>query len=559
MPVHAQASTRATKEGNKATPVSVKSNREVSKKDDDKNNERLFCQQGATEKSETNERVKMSSITKNNTQNGRTNALFHENDVREFLGDVHSLILDKALYDGTENDHKIVDFRHPLEMLKELQLDIGDKGSDHKTLLGFCEKLIQMSVKTGKPGFYNQLYGFVDPYGLAGSWVTDSMNTALHTYEVSPAFTMIEHYLIQKVCKMIGFNNGDGIFCPGGSFANMMGIHLGRYKMNPDFKRTGMYNQERMVVYASEGSHYSSLHGVIFLGLGAENLIKVKTDDRGRMCMKNLEACIQQTIKEGNRPTVVVATSGTTVLGAFDPISDIADICQMYNIWLHVDAAWGGSVLFSEKHRHKMSGIERADSMVWNFHKMSNAPMQCSFLGVKEKGLLERCNSTQVEYLFQADKYYDRNFDQGNKTIQCGKKIDNFKLWMMWKARGDHGMKQKVERMMDLSHYLMEKIQEQDDYRLVLPEFECTNICFWYIPPSLRNQEENDEWWQKLSKVAPIIKGRMVSAGTLMVGYQPIPSLNKVNFFRFVLCQENCEKCDLDFIVEEIRHLGEDL
>ncbi|CAE1318500.1 Cysteine sulfinic acid decarboxylase,Glutamate decarboxylase 1,Acidic amino acid decarboxylase GADL1 [Acanthosepion pharaonis] len=338
MPVHAQASTRATKEGNKATPVSVKSNREVSKKDDDKNNERLFCQQGATEKSETNERVKMSSITKNNTQNGRTNALFHENDVREFLGDVHSLILDKALYDGTENDHKIVDFRHPLEMLKELQLDIGDKGSDHKTLLGFCEKLIQMSVKTGKPGFYNQLYGFVDPYGLAGSWVTDSMNTALHTYEVSPAFTMIEHYLIQKVCKMIGFNNGDGIFCPGGSFANMMGIHLGRYKMNPDFKRTGMYNQERMVVYASEGSHYSSLHGVIFLGLGAENLIKVKTDDRGRMCMKNLEACIQQTIKEGNRPTVVVATSGTTVLGAFDPISDIADICQMYNIWLHVDS-----------------------------------------------------------------------------------------------------------------------------------------------------------------------------------------------------------------------------
>lgn len=527
---------------------------------DHKKTDSLFFNQGAAEKSAKNEHAKMSDITNSmNHQDGRTNAYFQENDVREFLGDVHNLIVNKALCDGTKDDHKVVDFRHPEEMLKELQLDIGEKGSDHQALLGFCDKIIQMSVKVGKPGFYNQLYGFVDPYGLAGSWVTDSMNTALHTYEVSPAFTIVEHYLIQKINKLIGYPNGDGIFCPGGSFANIMGIHLGRYRMNPDFKRTGMYNQEKMVVYSSEGSHYSSLHGVIFLGLGIENLVKVKTDERGRMCLKDLEANVQRTIKQGHRPTVVVATSGTTVLGAYDPLNGIADICEKYNMWLHVDAAWGGSVLFSEKHRYKMAGIERTDSMAWNFHKMCNAPMQCSYLAVKEKGLLEKCNSTQVEYLFQSDKYYDSTFDQGNKTIQCGKKIDNFKLWMMWKARGDQGMRLKIDRMMDISSYLMERVQEQEDFRVVLPKFECTNICFWYIPPSLMNQTENEEWWGKLSKVAPAIKGRMVSKGSLMIGYQPLPSLNKVNFFRFVLCQDNCEKSDMDFIIEEIRRLGKDL
>ncbi|CAI9724269.1 cysteine sulfinic acid decarboxylase-like [Octopus vulgaris] len=501
----------------------------------------------------------------NGYTNGHTNGhtrecnFYEKNDVKEFLDSIHQLILDKALNDGTKNDHKVVEFLHPKEMLNKLQLDIGEKGTNNEVLLKFCEKLINMSVKTGKPGFYNQLYGFVDPYGLAGSWITDSLNTALHTYEVSPAFTMIEHYLIQKVCKMIGFQNGDGMFCPGGAFMNIMSIHLARFRNDNNIKKQGMYNQERMVVFASEGCHYSSVLAVGFLGIGQENLIKVKTDSKGKMSVKHLQNAVELSLKQGLNPIAVVATAGTTVLGAFDPLNEIADVCAQHNMWLHVDAAWGGFVLMSKKHRYRMAGVERVDSLAWNFHKMGNAPMQCSLLVVKEKGILEKCNSTNVEYLFQSDKYYDKTFDQGNKTIQCGKKVDNFKLWLMWKARGDAGMAAKMDRVMELSQYLVDQLRAQDDFRLVLPEFEYSNICFWYIPPSLENQEETEEWWQKLSKVGPKIKERMVSEGTLMVGYQPLPSMNKVNFFRFVLCQENCEESDLDFIIEEIRRFGKDL
>ncbi|XP_014769000.2 acidic amino acid decarboxylase GADL1 [Octopus bimaculoides] len=412
----------------------------------------------------------------NGYTNGHTREynFFEKNDVKEFLDSIHQLILDKALNDGTKNDHRVVEFLHPKEMLNKLQLDIGEKGTNNEVLLQFCEKLINMSVKTGKPGFYNQLYGFVDPYGLAGSWITDSLNTALHTYEVSPAFTMIEHYLIQKVCKMIGFQNGDGMFCPGGAFMNIMSIHLARYRNNNNIKKQGMYNQERMVVFASEGCHYSSVLAVGFLGIGQENLIKVKTDSKGKMSVKHLQNAVELSLKQGLNPIAVVATAGTTVLGAFDPLSEIADVCAQHNMWLHVDAAWGGFVLMSKKHRYRMAGVERVDSLAWNFHKMGNAPMQCSLLVVKEKGILEKCNSTNVEYLFQSDKYYDKTFDQGNKTIQCGKKVDNFKLWLMWKARGDAGMAAKMDRVMELSQYLVDQLRAQDDFRLVLPEVSTT-------------------------------------------------------------------------------------
>ncbi|GAB1598344.1 cysteine sulfinic acid decarboxylase-like [Argonauta hians] len=497
--------------------------------------------------------------------NGYTNGhikegdLFERNDIKEFLNQVHNLIMGKALNKGTRNDHKVLNFLHPKEMQNHLQLDIGEEGTSHEELLKFSETLIDMSVKIGKPGFYNQLYGFVDPYGLAGSWITDALNTAMHTYEVSPAFTMIEHYLIQKVCKMIGFQNGDGMFCPGGAFMNIMGIHLARYRSDPNIKVHGLCNQKRMVFFASEGCHYSSVVAASFLGIGQENLIKVKTDSRGKMSSKHLQNAVEQSLKQGMNPIAVVATSGTTVLGAFDPLNEIAEICAQYKLWLHVDAAWGGFVLMSEKHKYKMAGIERCDSLAWNFHKMGNAPMQCSLLVVKEKGILEKCNSTAVEYLFQSDKYYDKSFDQGNKTVQCGKKVDNFKLWLMWKARGDAGMAAKMDRVLELSQYLTDQVRAQDDFRLVLPEYEYSNICFWYIPPSLANQEETQEWWQKISKVGPRIKERMVSEGTLMVGYQPMKFMDKVNFFRFVLCQENCNESDLDFVLSEIRRLGKDL
>ncbi len=132
---------------------------------------------------------------------------------------------------------------------------------------------------------------------------------------------------------------------------------------------------------------------------------------------------------------MVVATAGTTVYGAFDPINDIADVCVAHGLWLHVDAAWGGGVLVSRRHRHLMDGVERSDSLTWNPHKLLGAPQQCSVFLTKHEGLLQAAHSAQASYLFQPDKFYDVSYDTGDKTFQCGRKVDVFKFWLMWKAK----------------------------------------------------------------------------------------------------------------------------
>lgn len=121
--------------------------------------------------------------------------------------------------------------------------------------------------------------------------------------------------------------------------------------------------------------------------------------------------------------------------GAFDPINEIADICKTHNMWLHIDAAWGGGLLFSQTHRAKLNGIERANSIVVNPHKLLAVPQQCSMLLVKDKDILHKCFSRGAEYLFQKDKHYDKSYDVGDKYVQCGRKCDVFKFWFMWKAK----------------------------------------------------------------------------------------------------------------------------
>ena len=130
-----------------------------------------------------------------------------------------------------------------------------------------------------------------------------------------------------------------------------------------------------------------------------------------------------------------MATEGTTVFGAFDPINALADVCAKYGLWLHVDSAWGGGVLMSRKHRHLMAGVERADSVTWNPHKLLGVPQQCSVILCRHQGLLKDVHRAEATYLFQKDKFYDISYDTGDKTFQCGRKVDVLKFWLMWKAK----------------------------------------------------------------------------------------------------------------------------
>uniref|UniRef100_A0A9J7YK15 Glutamate decarboxylase 1b n=2 Tax=Cyprinus carpio TaxID=7962 RepID=A0A9J7YK15_CYPCA len=384
--------------------------------------------------------------------------------------------------------------------------------------------------------------------------------TCEFTYEIAPVFVLMEQLTLKKMREIIGWPNGDGdgLFSPGGAISNMYSVMVARYKYFPEVKTKGMSAAPRLVLFTSEHSHYSIKKAGAVLGFGKENVILLKTDERGRVIPADLESKIIDAKQKGYVPLFVNATAGTTVYGAFDPINDIADICEKYNLWLHVDGAWGGGLLMSRKHRHKLSGIERANSVTWNPHKMMGVPLQCSAILVREKGILQGCNSMCAGYLFQPDKQYDVTYDTGDKAIQCGRHVDIFKFWLMWKAKGTVGFEQHIDRCLEISEYLYNKIKNRVGYEMVFEgQPQHTNVCFWYIPPSLRGMPHGDERREKLHRVAPKIKAMMMECGTTMVGYQP--QGDKVNFFRMVVSNHAVTKSDIDFLIDEIERLGHDL
>lgn len=186
---------------------------------------------------------------------------------------------------------------------------------DDAEITKLCQDVIKYSVRTNNHNCHNQLFGGLDFYGLGAEWITSALNTGQYTYEMAPAFTLIEQEIVRKSLELFGFKNGEGILCPGGSAANMYGIHLGRFVKYPSCKHEG--NPSGLVMFTSEDSHYSATKAASFLGIGIQNLILIKTNELGQMLADDLELKINEAIKKNLKPFFVNATCGTTVIKNF--------------------------------------------------------------------------------------------------------------------------------------------------------------------------------------------------------------------------------------------------
>ncbi|KAL4657159.1 glutamate decarboxylase 1-like [Arapaima gigas] len=456
---------------------------------------------------------------------------------------------------------KVLDFHHPHQLMEGLDgfsLELPDQPENLEQLLVDCRDTLKYGVKTGHPRFFNQLSSGLDVIGMAGEWLTSTANTNMFTFEISPVFILMEDVMLKKMREKVGWSpeEGDGLFCPGGSMSNLYSILLARYKFFPEVKLRGMAAIPKLALFTSEHSHYSIRKAAGVLGMGVENVFLVKCNERcADICRLCKPAVAPQ---QGLVPFYVSATAGTTVYGAFDPLGDIADVCESHGLWMHVDAAWGGGLLMSKKHAGKLRGIERAASVTWNPHKMMGVPLQCSAILVRQKGLLQECNQLCAEYLFQPDKHYDVTYDTGDKSIQCGRHVDVFKLWLMWKAKGSEGFGSQINCCLENAEYLFNKLENRADFELVFKtKPEHSNVCFWYIPDSLRAAPRGPEWNRKLHEVAPKVKAKMIEEGIVMVGYQPLGE--KANFFRCVFSNPATSREDVDLLVDEIARLGHDL
>ncbi|KAM3605213.1 uncharacterized protein V6R79_022297 [Siganus canaliculatus] len=481
---------------------------------------------------------------------------------RGFLQELVNMLLD-YICKSSQRSSKLLDFHHPHQLkdgLEGFSLNLPDQPDTLEQLLVDCRDTLKYGVRTGHPRFFNQLSSGLDVIGVAGEWLTSTANTNMFTYEVSPVFILMEEVLLRKMQSIVGWSDeeGDGIFCPGGSISNLYSILVARYYFYPEVKTRGMTAVPQLVLFTSEHSHFSVRKSAAVLGLGSDNVIMVKCDERGKMIPAELQSSIIKAQEKGLVPFYVNATAGTTVYGAMDPLSAIADICQRHNLWMHVDAAWGGGLLMSDTHKGKLQGIDRAWSVTWNPHKLMGVPLQCSAILVQKRGLLKECNKFGADYLFQLDKPYDVSYDTGDKSIQCGRHVDVFKLWLMWKAKGSEGFGSQIDKCLENAQYLYDQLQKRTEFQLVFKSKpEHCNVCFWYIPPSLRDLPPGPERDMRLHQVAPQVKGRMMEKGSVLIGYQPLGT--KVNFFRCVFSNPAVQQQDIDFLLDEIVCLGQDL
>lgn len=343
---------------------------------------------------------------------------------------------------------------------------------DFKSVL---RDVLVSTPKTATNLFFNQLFGGRQGKAILGDLLAVMLNNSMYTYKVAGPQVGIEQEIIRQSCDLVGYGpQSNGTFPTGGSMSNYMALVMARDAKDPNCRQDGM--SKPMVIYTSEESHYSNAKNASFAGIGRNNMRFIKSDSVGRMIPEKLEEQILEDISQGFIPTYVNATAGTTVLGAFDPIEAIADITEKYNIWLHVDGAYCGSVIFSDTYRHLVKGVERSNSFSYNAHKMLGTPLTCSIILVNDKKQLHDSFSNDADYLYQTD---GDDFNLGKTSFQCGRRNDALKFWTLWKSVGTNGLQQIVDQQFKLADVARDYVKSNSDYTLYSFD-DSISICFNY-------------------------------------------------------------------------------
>jgi nucleolar protein 9 len=312
---------------------------------------------------------------------------------------------------------------------------------------------------------------------------------------------------------------------------------IARNTLFPETKAEGLGGR-RFVLFTSEHGHYSVEKAAQMLGMGSSAVKSVAADERGCMIPAALENAIEKAKSGSETPFYVNATAGTTVYGSFDPIDEIADICNRRNLWLHVDASWGGAVVFSEKQRHKLKGTERADSIAMCPHKMMNVALTCSVLLGRDLRQFQKAMTLPAGYLFhdeengrvngtidadeeaesesdKAEEQEDEFWDLGDLTPQCGRRGDSLKLALSWIYYGSDGWAAYIDHAFEMAAYLASLVSSNLKFSLLSENPPpCLQVCFYF------NKQTGEGSQLRNSRITAESKKALVDRG-FMVDYAP--------------------------------------
>ena len=463
-------------------------------------------------------------------------------DTETFLDEVLSRV--KIFLDSSQSDVRIRTEQTHDSLLRTSDLKLPMEGRGLESALDDIESVLSHSVRTTAPGFMNPLWGGLSIASIAGELVTAATNTAMYTYEIAPIATLIESSILKRMAELADFGTSQGTLTTGGSNGNMLGLLCARQSKVPLSSQTG-FDGTKMVAFVSEESHYSFNIASNVVGIGQSNLIKIRCNEQGQMRADSLEEEIERALDNGQIPFAVLATSGTTVRGSFDPLREIAEIAHKYELWMHVDAAWGGSCLFSTQYRSLMDGIELADSFCWDAHKMMGIPLICSAFIVKDAEILRAVcsNGNTAHYLYLET---GEDVDLGLYSLQCGRRNDALKLWLAWREIGDAGWATMLDGFMKLADYLERRVNQNESLEMMSNRM-WTNVCFRYVGSS---PEEN------LNQINTELRKRLIHDGRFMVSRSTIDGSIVL---RSVIANRSISEASLDSFLQCVVSIGKDI
>ncbi|NDK28747.1 lysine decarboxylase DesA [Streptomyces sp. TR1341] len=381
---------------------------------------------------------------------------------------------------------------------------------------------------------------------VLGEAVLSAVNSSLDTWDQSAGGTLIERKLIDWTTARIGLGPAaDGVFTSGGSQSNLQALLLAREEAKSD-------DLGKLRIFASEVGHFSVQKSAKLLGLGPDAVVTVPVDRDKRMQTLALAHELERCHAEGLVPMAVVATAGTTDFGSIDPLPEIAELCDRHGAWMHVDAAYGCGLLASRKYRHRIDGIERADSVTVDYHKSFFQPVSSSALLVRDAATLRHA-TYHAEYLNPRRAVRERIPNQVDKSLQTTRRFDALKLWLTLRVMGADGIGELFDEVCDLAVQGWHLLAADPRYDVVV-EPSLSTLVFRYIPAALTDPAEIDRANLHARK-ALFASGDAVVAGTKVGGR---------HYLKFTLLNPETTPSDIAAVLDLIaghaeQYLGESL
>jgi L-2,4-diaminobutyrate decarboxylase len=465
-------------------------------------------------------------------------------------------VLQQHFAEVTDRRGPVLNWAPPRECveLADGWLDRQPADSESATLARAFEERVRAILSHGNNLHHPRYIGHQVPASIPLAALFDAVGSATNQvmaiYEMGPWATSVERAMIERVGEACGLNPGQfaGLITNGGSLANLTALLTARNVALKEAWEDGLSaHNPAPVLLVHADVHYGITRAAGILGLGTRNVIRVPLDNRRRMDPETLDALITQLRRE-NRPIVAVAACAcATPIGAFDPLQQIADVCERHDVWLHVDAAHGGAAAFSPKYQHLVDGLARADSFIVDAHKMLFMPALCAFVFYKNPAHRYEAFRQDAPYLFDPSAPGMAEYDSGMSTIECTKRAAAYGLWGIWSLFGREIFADLVESTFDLGHRFYKKLQAAPDFE-PLHEPECNIVAFRYRPRFLQNAD--------LGSVGAFnrrIRRRLIESGEF---YIVQTNLDGSGALRVTIINPLTTEADLDALLDAIRRAG---